>query len=58
MVTVTPSGAALGARLDGLDLNRLDDALFAQIEAAFHEHGVIVLSDQDQADIVAYLKLL
>src|SRR4051794_30052555 len=25
MITVTPSGAALGARLDGVDLNRLDD---------------------------------
>jgi taurine dioxygenase len=57
-MTVTPSGAALGARLDGLDLNRLDDALFAQIEAAFHEHGVIVLSDQhiDEATLVGFSK--
>ena len=58
MLTVTPSGAALGARLDGLDLNKLDDALFAQIEAAFHEHGVIVLSDQhiDEATLVGFSK--
>jgi len=46
MITITPSGAALGARLDGVDLNRLDDAMFATIEGALHRHGVIVLSDQ------------
>jgi taurine dioxygenase len=45
MITITPSGAALGARLDGADLTRLDDAMFATIEAALHEHGVVVLSD-------------
>ena len=58
MITVTPSGAALGARLDGVDLNRLDDAMFATIEAAFHEHGVIVLSDQhiDEATLIAFSK--
>jgi taurine dioxygenase len=56
MLTVTPSGAALGARLDGLDLNRLDDAMFAAIEAALHEHGVIVLSDQqiDEGVLVGF----
>jgi taurine dioxygenase len=47
MVTVTPSGAALGARLSDLDLNRLDDAMFAAIEGALHRYGVIVLSDQN-----------
>jgi taurine dioxygenase len=46
MDTITPSGAALGARLDGFDLNRLDDAGFAAIEGALHRHGVIALSDQ------------
>ena len=46
MVTITPSGAALGARLDDVDLNRLDDAMFTAIEGALHRHGVIALSDQ------------
>ena len=53
MDTITPSGAALGARLDGFDLNRLDDATFAAIEAALHRHGVIALSDQHiDADVL------
>jgi taurine dioxygenase len=56
MVAILPSGAALGARLEGVDLNRLDDALFATIEGALHEHGVIVLSDQqiDEDIFVAF----
>jgi alpha-ketoglutarate-dependent taurine dioxygenase len=56
MVTIMPSGAALGARLGDVNLNRLDDALFATIEGALHEHGVIVLSDQqvDEDGFVAF----
>ncbi|MBI3513481.1 MAG: TauD/TfdA family dioxygenase [Proteobacteria bacterium] len=56
MVTVTPSGAALGARVSDLDLNRLDDAMFAAVEAALHRHGVIALSDQhiDEDVLVAF----
>jgi taurine dioxygenase len=53
MVTITPSGAALGARLDDIDLNRLDDAGFAAIESALHRHGVIALGDQHiDADVL------
>jgi len=52
MATITPSGAALGARLDGFDLNRLDDATFTAIEAALHRHGVIALGDQHIDDDV------
>src|SRR5258706_13895837 len=46
MVTVTPSGAALGARVGDLDPNGRDDPMFAAVEAALHRHGVIALSDQ------------
>jgi len=38
---------ALGAEIAGLDLSRpLDDAVFAEVEAAFHEHVVLVFPDQ------------
>jgi len=39
---------ALGAEIAGLDLSRpLDDAVFAEVEAAFHEHVVLVFPDQN-----------
>jgi len=39
--------AVLGAEITGLDLSRdLDDACFAEIEAAFDRHSVIVIRDQ------------
>ena len=39
MITVTPSGAALGARITGVDLSKpVDQATFEAIEAALHEH--------------------
>jgi taurine dioxygenase len=52
-ITVTPSGAALGARIDGVDLTRpLDDATFAAVREAFYRHEVLyfrgtALSDED-----------
>src|SRR5262245_44185518 len=52
-ITVTKTGAALGARIDGVDLRKpLDDATFAAIRAAFYEHEVVYfrgteLSDED-----------
>jgi taurine dioxygenase len=41
-----PLCGALGAEIAGVDLARLDDALFAEIKAAFHEHIVLVFPDQ------------
>src|SRR3546814_18566699 len=42
-----PLCGALGAEIAGLDLSQpLDDALFAKVEAAFHEHIVLVFPDQ------------
>src|SRR5260221_9847142 len=54
---VTRLGNHIGARIDGVDLRPpLDDALFAAVERAFHEHGVIAISDQqlDEPDLIAF----
>jgi len=41
-IEVVPSGAALGADIVGVDLRqRLDDVVFADIEAAWHQHCVL-----------------
>jgi alpha-ketoglutarate-dependent taurine dioxygenase len=46
--TVTPSGDALGARINGLDLARpLDDAAFGAVLRAIAAHGVVCFPDQD-----------
>ncbi len=48
MITVTPTGAALGARITGVDLSKpVDAATFSAIEHALHEHEVVVFPDQD-----------
>ncbi|MFD7407846.1 TauD/TfdA dioxygenase family protein [Streptomyces sp. NPDC059866] len=39
-------GTTLGAEVRGPDLRELDDADWAGIEAAFHEHGILVFHDQ------------
>src|ERR1700734_2715726 len=49
---VTPTGAAVGAEMRGVDLKNLDESQFAAIERAWHDHQVLVvrgqtLSDQD-----------
>ncbi len=47
MITVTPTGAALGARITGVDLSQpVDDATFAAIENALHQHEVVVFPGQ------------
>lgn len=47
MITVTPSGAALGARITGVDLSKpVDAATFKAIEDALHAHEVIVFPEQ------------
>lgn len=40
----------LGASVSGVDLRTLDDATFEQIEAAWHEHGVLVFAGQFLSD--------
>jgi taurine dioxygenase len=46
-IEVIPTGAALGAEIRGVDLSQpLGDNVFALIERAFDQHGVIFFRDQ------------
>ena len=48
MLNITPSGHALGAEINGVDLSRdIDDATFQAIVDALHEHEVIFFRKQD-----------
>ena len=50
--TVTPSGAALGARIDNIDVSQpLTDEEHAFIERAFHENLVVCLSGKPYDDL-------
>ncbi|MDD9875971.1 MAG: TauD/TfdA family dioxygenase [Magnetovibrio sp.] len=50
-VRVTPIHGDFVARVTGVDLTRpLDDATFADVEAAFETFGVVVFPDQDIGD--------
>lgn len=46
----SPSDATLGATVTGVDLADLDAATFAAIEAAWHEHAVLVFPGQHLSD--------
>jgi taurine dioxygenase len=49
-ISIHPVSGALGAEIGGIDLSQpLDDAVFAEIRDAFHEHLVIFLHDQQIA---------
>ena len=56
---ITRLGDALGARIEGIDLGRLDDTAKSAIRDAFHEHLVLVFPDQDllPAEQVAFTEL-
>ena len=46
-IEIIPTGAALGAEIRGVDLARpIDDEMFAAIERAYNDHGVIFFRDQ------------
>ena len=48
MVTVRPTGAALGAEISGVDLTKdVDDESFRQIREALHKHEVIFFRNQN-----------
>ena len=53
---VVPTGAALGADLENVDLARLDDATFARIETAWHKHLVLRARNQvlDDAQLMRF----
>jgi len=47
---VRPTGAALGAEVQGVDLRALDDCAFAAIHRTWLDHQVLLLRDQALAD--------
>jgi taurine dioxygenase len=55
---VIPTGAALGAEVRGVDLTKMDDALFADIHRAWVEHLVLLFRDQHLSDeqLIAFSK--
>jgi taurine dioxygenase len=50
MVLLQPSGAPLGARVDGVDLRRVDDETFAAIYRAWLAHQVLLFPAQRLTD--------
>jgi taurine dioxygenase len=60
LLNVIPTGAALGAEVRGVDLNRLDDAAFAQLMGAWHEHSVLLFRGQSLSDqeLIAFSRRL
>jgi taurine dioxygenase len=49
-IEIVPTGMALGAELRNLDLKRLDDAAFAALLRAFHDHSVLLVRSQTLSD--------
>lgn len=47
---ITPTGGGLGAEVAGVDLRRLDDAVFAAIRRAFSMHAVLLFRAQSLSD--------
>ena len=53
---VRPTGAALGATVDGIDLRTLDEETFAAIHRAWLDHQVLLFRDQalTDTDLIAF----
>jgi len=49
-ITVTPTGAALGAEIGGIDLRRIGDSEFAAIHRAWLDHLVLLFRGQALTD--------
>jgi taurine dioxygenase len=56
LIEVVPTGRALGAEIRGADLTSLDEAHFAALERAWHQHQVILLRGQmlSDQDLIAF----
>src|SRR3954447_25326389 len=57
---VIPTGAALGATVNGVDLRDLSEATFARIMQAWHEHSVLLFRGQTLTDqeLIAFSRRL
>ncbi len=53
---VIPTGVVLGAEVGAGDLRTLDDAAFARVVEAWHEHSVVLFRDQalSDPDLIAF----
>ena len=49
-LTIRPVTPAVGAEISGVNLSRLSDAEFAQIEHAWNRHGALLFRDQQISD--------
>lgn len=49
-LTITPTGATLGATITGIKLSALDATTWKQIEDAFHQYAVLIFPDQHLSD--------
>src|SRR5262252_2565077 len=49
-LTIRPVTPAVGAEISGVDLARLGDAEFSQIEHAWNRHGALLFRDQQLSD--------
>jgi taurine dioxygenase len=49
-LTITPVTPAVGAEISGVNLARVTDAEFAQIERAWNRHGALLFRDQKLSD--------
>lgn len=60
MLDITPTGAALGAEIRGIDLRAIDEATFAELHRAWLDHQVLLLRDQrlTDRDFIAFSRRL
>src|SRR5262249_11582407 len=59
-VEVVPTGRALGAEVRRVDLSNLDEAAFARLMQAWHQHSVVLIRDQSLSDqeLIAFSRRL
>src|SRR5262252_9553834 len=59
-IEVIPTGRALGAEVRGIDLKDLDEAAFACLMQAWHQHSVVLIRDQTLSDqeLIAFSRRL
>jgi taurine dioxygenase len=60
MIEVIPTGRALGAEVRRVDLRNLDEAAFARLMQAWHQHSVVLIRDQTLSDqeLIAFSRRL
>ena len=59
-IALIPTGSALGAEIRGIDLRNLNDATFAHVIEAWHDHSVLLIRGQtlSDQDLIAFSRRL